>query len=136
YYYERREKSQQGEWQQVGPARTLILHWDGNSNSWQVVPAPDVAGVNNQLRAITAVSRDDIWAVGSYGGGYGWDNPTAPKFNTLVLHWDGKTWSQVPSPNPSDYGNQLVAVSAASKDDIWAVGTSLDESKPIGGVNG
>jgi hypothetical protein len=39
------------------------------------------------------------------------------------MHWDGTSWSRVPSPNPSATGdNVLSAIDAISADDIWAVG--------------
>jgi hypothetical protein len=44
------------------------------------------------------------------------------KWMTLIEHWDGKVWSVVPSG--SQGGGILNAISAASPDDIWAVGTA------------
>lgn len=40
---------------------------------------------------------------------------------TLVEHWDGSTWSAVPSPNPSA-SSRLESVSALSSTDVWATG--------------
>ncbi len=48
-------------------------------------------------------------------------HPTA-----LVEHWDGASWSVVPSPNPNPQGNNaLGAVAAISASDIWAAGFQL-----------
>jgi hypothetical protein len=41
---------------------------------------------------------------------------------TLILHWNGRQWSLIPSPNAGAGDNALVAVAAASERDIWAVG--------------
>lgn len=42
--------------------------------------------------------------------------------DTLVLHWDGVSWKQVPSPNIDGAANQLFGIAAISANDIWAVG--------------
>ena len=43
---------------------------------------------------------------------------------TLILHWNGKSWTQVPSPNPGgpSHGNLLFGVTATSARNAWAVG--------------
>ena len=54
-----------------------------------------------------------IWAVG-----FSTDSNFINK--TLTLHWDGNTWSIVPSPSlDSDI---LFAVDALASNDVWAVG--------------
>jgi len=85
----------------------LIEHWDGSQ--WSIVKTPDVGG-NPVLDAITVISTDDVWAVGSYG-----------RSQTLILHWDGSQWRVVKSPNKGlfDFLNGIAAVSA---NDIWATG--------------
>jgi hypothetical protein len=40
---------------------------------------------------------------------------------TLILHWNGTTWSQDKSPNPNG-SPFLYSVSATSSTDAWAVG--------------
>jgi hypothetical protein len=42
---------------------------------------------------------------------------------TLVLHWDGSSWSLVPSPNPGTAFNSLKAITANAAGDLWAVGS-------------
>jgi hypothetical protein len=47
----------------------------------------------------------------------------------LTEHWDGSSWSVVPSPNPlptSKGNNFLTGVTALSSTDAWAVGATLD----------
>jgi len=67
------------------------------------------------LYGVSADSATDAWAVGSYQTG-------GDVYKTLILHWDGSDWSQVPSPNPSAQQNHLNAVAAVSPKDAWAVG--------------
>jgi photosystem II stability/assembly factor-like uncharacterized protein len=107
--------------------QTLIFGWNGAG--WQLVPSPNVTGMNNRLIGVTAVGPDDVWAVGSSG--------VHPDFNsgpsqTLILHFDGKAWSIVPSPNPSAIDNHLTGISAASPDDVWAVGFQNPEEMKMG----
>jgi hypothetical protein len=91
------------------PIETFILHWDGAS--WRQVASPNISGAANQLFGITAISANDIWAVGSAGG--------AP----LALHWNGSTWNIVPINVGSGLSSQrLTAVSGSAGNDIWAVG--------------
>jgi hypothetical protein len=116
-------------------SRTLIMHWNGAE--WRVIPTQnlDVEGVNNRLYDVTALASDNVWAVGHTGGGYDFDlsRPDAPIGRTLILHWDGRKWSRVPSPNPASYGNQLFGISAVTSDDIWAIGTLFaNEQTPSG----
>jgi hypothetical protein len=71
-------------------------------------------GTAGELSAITVVSATDAWAVGATGvAGSGKDH-------TLLLHWNGRAWSQVTSPAPVTGGN-LNAVTATAKGG-WAVG--------------
>jgi hypothetical protein len=108
--------------------KTLIEHWNGTT--WSIIPSPNVTGPNvnpNQaLQGITAVSANNAWAVGYYAvvetDVTGIPRSTA---QTMVQHWDGATWSIVPSPNPNRTGTQgsyLLAIAAASANDVWAVG--------------
>lgn len=92
--------------------QTLVEHWDGTE--WSKVYSPNVGVSTNQLSAISAVSANDIWAVGRYYDGSSWQ--------TLVEHWDGTGWSVVPSANVPTKYSFLNAVAAVSANDIWAVG--------------
>jgi hypothetical protein len=70
---------------------------------------------------VTATSATNAWAVG-YSAVYpeGW--------KTLILHWNGKTWTRVPSPNPVKVSsteltwNILQSVTATSANSAWAAG--------------
>lgn len=95
------------------PQQPLALHFNGTS--WSAVPTPALpSGDFGQLRGVTAVASDNVWAVGETGN-------IAP-FNSLIEHWDGTKWSIVSSPNTSAIGI-LNAVTAISANNIWAVGS-------------
>jgi len=100
-----------------GPGRTLIEHWDGTQ--WRVVQSPSPDSQFNELRGVAAISTNDVWAVG-YRGGTKSETP----IETLILHWDGASWSQVPSPNIPAGANQLFGITAIAANDIWAVGAA------------
>jgi hypothetical protein len=94
-------------------AHSLIEAWNGTA--WHVVATPVLDTQRDYLTSATAVSADDVWAVGER-------QDRAGVFSTLVEHFDGHRWSVVPSPNPGAAGNHLYGVAAASSDDVWAVG--------------
>lgn len=97
----------------------LTLHWNGLS--WARVPVPDVVNTGdnsvNGLYGVAAIAPNDVWAVG-------YAVSLSTPYQTVTLHWDGKAWQVVPSPNltrPGSY-NALNAVVAISSNDVWAVG--------------
>lgn len=109
-------------------ARTLSEHWDGSQ--WVVIPSPNLltgGDASNILRAVTAISSDDVWAVGSYSDLSGVNE------KTLIIHWDGSAWSVVPSPNPLRVSS-LYGIFAISADDIWAVGYESDSQSQAGSL--
>ena len=98
------------------PYQTLTLHWNGKS--WSVVASPNVASSFNKLFGVAAVSARDSWAVGSY-------ETSDSIIHTLTLHWNGKSWSVVASPNVGSSSNELSGVAAVSASNSWAVGYYL-----------
>ena len=100
------------------------------SGSWQKAFSPNVTGTNavsNQLLGVAAVSDNDVWTVG-------WaQDPVGPTYvrRTLIQRFDGAVWSIVESPNPLTHvQSTLYSVSAASTNDVWAVGSSHNGSLP------
>jgi uncharacterized membrane protein len=93
---------------------TLIEHSaGGKAPLWSIVSSPNVAGSSCILNAISVVAANDLWAVG-----YSTDS----SFNnrSLIMHWNGATWSIVPSPT---VGNDILyAVDAIASNDVWATG--------------
>ena len=64
------------------------------------------------MLAVAGVSQSDVWAV----GGIGLQGLSGP---TLVEHWDGSVWREIPGPRGT-----LDGVAAVSGSDAWAVGYS------------
>lgn len=92
----------------------MIEHWDGTA--WSVVTSPGSGGNADQLNGISAISANDIWAVGdAFSGDL-----------TLIEHWDGTAWSTVASPNPGTLSNGFNAVSGDAANDVWAVGSTYN----------
>ncbi len=102
------------------PTRTLTEHWNGSV--WSLVQSPNVGNGIDTLSGIAAVSASDIWAVGYYSIGSYQGNPT------LVEHWNGSSWSVVPSPSMNRYYNYLNGVAVVSANDVWAVGYYYDRT--------
>ena len=68
--------------------KTLALHWNGTT--WTRIPSPSPRGQGigpfTVLTGVSAVSPTDAWAVGCAC--------TSDVDITLVLHWNGKTWTR------------------------------------------
>jgi hypothetical protein len=103
-----------GDYYTDGGTHTLILHWNGRK--WSKVASPNPSPTSDGLSGVSAVSAKDAWAVGSYLPASG--HPSS----TLILHWNGRKWSRVASPNPGFQTNDLLGVSALTPKDAWAVG--------------
>ncbi|MDQ3704946.1 MAG: hypothetical protein M3437_06955 [Chloroflexota bacterium] len=106
----------------------LIVHWDGRS--WTRAKLPTIGpqpGLNSRLSAVAAISSDDVWAVGSYTGVY--DNHESL---TVTLHWDGKEWRVVPSPNLPNIIHYPADMAASGPDDVWVVGQTALSSGAMG----
>lgn len=120
--------------QQVGSAqvalrRTLVLHWNGTA--WKRVASPHPGPRRYEgsgLSAVAAVSPTSVWAVGSYSSLRKHRHPGQDftRQQTLTLHWNGRHWKQVASPNALSRGNQLSAVATAGRKNVWAVGGPSD----------
>ena len=103
----------------------LIDSWNGSA--WSVEsdpvppePTPPCSG------AWTCVVASDCWAV----GGQEPNGSQGPQ--TLAEHWDGSTWSVVPTPAVDGY---LFSVTCSASADCWAVGDSNDgQGNPLNGI--
>jgi hypothetical protein len=92
----------------------FIERWDGTA--WNV----ELQDTGALLFGVAAVGTDDVWAVGS-----------AYQEPSLILHWDGMVWTQVPAPQ-AGAASSLRAIDIVSPNDIWAAGNSLhDETSEL-----
>ena len=92
---------------------TLTEHWDGTS--WTIVASPNTAGTpNNNLYGVACASASNCWAVGQA--------QISGFFRTLIEHWDGTSWTIVPSPNSGTTQDILQGVTCLSASDCWATG--------------
>jgi hypothetical protein len=100
--------------------------------SWTVAPSPNPAAYGNLLKAVSARTTTDAWAVGASAG--------STSNQPLAEHWNGTSWSAVPTPNPVAAcqdgniqwaGNALNAVATISATDVWAVGHTCYTMKTL-----
>src|SRR5437870_1036138 len=85
------------------------------ASDWSIVASPSATSPqNNIFSGVTCLSASDCWAVGYAGG-----NP-----KSLTAHWDGSSWTVVPSPNVGLYDSPLNSITCLSSSDCWAVGYS------------
>lgn len=91
--------------------RALIERWNGTK--WSIVDLPDFGAAHDGLQGVAAVSANDVWAVGNVITETSRDRP-------LILRWQGKSWTQIPTPATGE--SRLYAVDVVAPDDIWAVG--------------
>ncbi len=89
--------------------RTLTEHRNGTT--WSEVASPSPGAATNALFGVSALTPTDAWAVSE-------SLATRPGvLRTVVLRWNGKDWTRVPSPNPNSSGvNNLAGVSTVSPD--------------------
>src|SRR5262249_23273250 len=93
--------------------------------------------VSNSLSGIRSIAPNDVWAVGSSNSVNGVNTVTS----TLVEHWNGSTWTIVPSPNvpPQRTGltvrDLLTGVTALGPSNVGAVGYSIDVASGSGEPN-
>jgi hypothetical protein len=104
----------------------LAEHWDGTS--WSIVATPNPSGSFGELAAVAAVGTSDVWAVGN-------SRISGQQSRTLTEHWDGASWTIVPSPSNGSLNNFLAGVTALSSGDVWAVGTFVKQLIPQGSAN-
>ncbi len=100
---------------------TLAEHWNGTQWSPVLTPSPDLAPqIYDSLSGVAAAASNDVWAVGQYRTDY--QHSVA-----LIEHWNGMSWSVVPSPSIGTT-SYLTSVTATSPTNVWAAGVYNDSS--------
>ncbi|HEY1331507.1 MAG TPA: hypothetical protein VGH10_08540, partial [Actinomycetota bacterium] len=94
-------------------AQPYMLHWDGSD--WSLTKLPNQGGEGSSLYGTTAPSSSDVWAVGQ-------TQELNGSILTLTEHFDGTSWSIVPSPSPGHIqGIRINGLRGVA----WAGGSSL-----------
>ncbi len=103
-------------------AGSQVMHWNGSQ--WHT--AFSSGSQQDTFNSIVEISPSNIWAAGVH-------YPTSNHFlsQTLMMHWDGVSWSTVSSPNVAANGaNMLAAFSVLSARDIWVIGNAFSQVGP------
>ncbi len=100
-------------------SQILIMHWDGSS--WSLVAGPNVGLANSSLTAVAGHAANDVWAAGYSRNGQGTDGPG------LLLHWDGRDWSQSATNPAQPAFFTSIAVPAAGE--AWVGGVDVQNSR-------
>ena len=78
------------------------------------------------LNGVDMVATGDVWSA----GGTLFDS--TGKERTLLLHWNGTSWTRVPSPSPSPGGpaggSFLNGVDMVATSDVWSAGGTVFDS--------
>lgn len=102
-----------------GIPRTLALHWNGRA--WDISSTPNQGVRQNTLQAVAARAAGDAWAVGYYEDSRG-------VLKTLALHWNGRRWVIIPTPNKGRGDNALYGITQLPTSAAWAVGYYADKN--------
>lgn len=102
-----------------GAFKPLIEHWNGSG--WKVI-ASGIGTRYGNLRALTVVSRTNVWAVGH------WSNASGTTGGALIEHWNGTSWKVTAASTNSFF---LHGVSAVAANDIWATGERFTGGRDV-----
>jgi hypothetical protein len=89
-----------------------IIQFDGSTWGEMDVPAPFQ---RLYPKGIYAAGDDDVWVVGYGGNGRG-------EYIGYVQHWDGGSWSTVPTPFEGLRNHFFRGVDGSGSNDVWIVG--------------
>ena len=113
-----------------------VLHWNGKK--WTRLRVANPAGTGtghvNTLYSVRCSSANDCIAVGDYG-----TTSASGVLRNQALHWNGKKWSLVNTPNPggtkSGGENEAFALGCGATDNCWAAGTYGSTNPPGKNLN-
>jgi hypothetical protein len=99
------------------PYRVLVEHF--TAGAWTIAPSATIPATDTTfLYGLAATGPRDVWSVGSD------NNSSFTVTNGLIEHWNGSSWARSATASGDPGGSTLVAVSADSPTDAWAVGYS------------
>ena len=108
----------------AGPSSTILRpqmiveHWVGPDprSPWTISAPTAPSGAYSDLTSVSGSSATDVWAVGS--------SRIGAAYKPLIEHYDGAGWRSIPGAQlpAGTLAGGLISVSAASKNDVWAVG--------------
>jgi len=94
----------------------LAEHFDGTR--WSITAtAPVPAGDDVRLALVAFRGASDGWAVGTDA------SPATGNALSVIEHFDGTSWTRLPSPAGEPFRARLASVTAVSATDAWAVGS-------------
>jgi hypothetical protein len=105
----------------IGGSPALRLH-DGRWTPMPTAPAPSLAPDGSSaiiMSDAASISASNAWAVGGYGSSRVGEGISE---TAMIEHWDGTQWTVAATPPPPDPDSQLLALTAVSPSDIWAIG--------------
>lgn len=100
--------------------QSLIEHWDGRQ--WRIVTSPNVAK-EEIFDSITTIAANDIWATG-----VSINHSKRGNSESLLLHWDGRKWHIVSSPNRGDTTVLADIEKIPGSSSVWATGYYQDSN--------
>lgn len=110
--------------------RTLTLHWNGHG--WKRVTSPSPrpgAHWGDLLASVAIVSARNVWATGSKTSQF------AGEQGSIILHWNGRKWSQASAKAVTAGASGLTGAVATSAANVWTAGCRC-AGGPGGGVIG
>ena len=111
----------------TGDPTPVLVHWDGRHLRRFAAFTPTREG-GGTVGALSAVSSTDVWALGR--DGIPWARSNNNVNTSVVLHWNGREWSRMPTP-PLPKGAVLDDIAAAGPNDVWLVGEGGPYFRPI-----
>src|SRR5262249_30869520 len=96
----------------TGLPSALSMHWNGSA--WTAHAVHVAGAARSGLEGVVNLGTNGAWAVGE------WDTATGTR-RPLVVHWNGSTWSVIPTPETGGTSPSFWAI-AGHAGDLWAVG--------------
>jgi hypothetical protein len=106
------------------PARTVVNVQRSMGLVFQQIACPNAGNRQNIAYGVMAFAPNNVYVAGAY-------NDSGGPGLTYFAHWDGKSCTQIPSPNPSSFNNAFFAIGGSSPQDIWLVGDDYDTNLGI-----